>query len=128
MFGLLPPSSSVTRFRFDSAAAFMMSWPVVVSPVKAILSTSRWPVSAAPAVGPKPGTTLTTPSGKPRFLRERRDSQRRQRRLLGRFEHAGAPGGQGRGPLPGLHQHREVPRNDLANHADRLVLRVAEIL
>ena len=43
----------------------MMIWPVRPSPVKAILSTSMWPLRAAPAVGPKPGTTLITPSGKP---------------------------------------------------------------
>ena len=35
------------------------------SPVKAILSTSGCCASAAPAVGPNPGTTLNTPSGSP---------------------------------------------------------------
>lgn len=39
-----------------------------VDPVKAILSTSGWCVSAAPAVGPYPGTTLTTPGGNPASL------------------------------------------------------------
>ena len=34
-------------------------------PVNASLSTSGWRQMAAPAVGPKPGSTLTTPSGKP---------------------------------------------------------------
>jgi hypothetical protein len=36
-----------------------------VEPVKATLSTSICPASAAPAVSPNPGTTLTTPSGTP---------------------------------------------------------------
>ena len=52
MFGLLPPSSSVTRFKFDSAAAFMIRWPTSVDPVNATLSTSMCRASAAPAVGP----------------------------------------------------------------------------
>ena len=38
MFGLLPPSSRVTFFTLP-AASRMISWPVVVSPVKATLPT-----------------------------------------------------------------------------------------
>ena len=34
-------------------------------PVKATLSTMGWLAIAAPAVGPYPGTMLTTPAGKP---------------------------------------------------------------
>ena len=41
------------------------SVPTSVEPVNAILSTSGCEESAAPAVGPKPGTTLRTPAGKP---------------------------------------------------------------
>lgn len=36
-----------------------------MDPVKAILSTWGWLVRAAPAVGPYPGMTFTTPGGKP---------------------------------------------------------------
>lgn len=36
--------------------------------MNAILSTSGWWVKAAPAVGPYPGTTFTTPGGKPASL------------------------------------------------------------
>ena len=64
MFGLLPPSSSVSFFRFP-AAAWTISLPTSVDPVNATLSTSLCAASAAPAVSPKPGTTLTTPSGTP---------------------------------------------------------------
>ena len=39
-----------------------------VDPVNAILSTSMCSERAAPAVGPYPGTTLTTPIGKPAYL------------------------------------------------------------
>ena len=42
-----------------------MSFPTSVEPVKATLSTSGCAASAAPAVSPNPGTTLTTPSGNP---------------------------------------------------------------
>ncbi len=43
----------------------MMSCPVVVSPVNAIPETPGCATSAAPAVGPNPGTTFSTPGGRP---------------------------------------------------------------
>lgn len=39
-----------------------------MEPVKATLSISLWCEIAAPTEGPKPGTTLTTPGGKPASL------------------------------------------------------------
>src|ERR1035437_10004888 len=62
--GDLPPSSRETFFKLP-AAACKISLPTSVDPVKAILSTSGCDASAAPAVSPSPGTTSTTPSGKP---------------------------------------------------------------
>ena len=62
--GDLPPSSSDTRF-MSSTAARPISLPTSVEPVKAILSTPGCATSAAPAVSPRPVTTLTTPGGKP---------------------------------------------------------------
>ena len=64
MFGLLPPSSSETFFTLPEASR-MISWPVVVSPVKATLPTPGWAASAAPAEPPGPVTTLRTPGGMP---------------------------------------------------------------
>ena len=64
MFGLLPPSSSETFFRFPVAAC-TISLPTSVEPVNATLSTSSWAARAAPAVSPKPVITFTTPSGIP---------------------------------------------------------------
>src|SRR5215218_1047669 len=64
MFGLLPPSSSVTRFS-GSPASRMISAPVLVEPVNATLSTPGWRTRYAPVDGPSPGTMLTTPSGNP---------------------------------------------------------------
>jgi len=65
MLGLFPPSSRVSFFRLLAPAAATISLPTSVDPVKATLSTSLCAASAAPAVSPKPGTTLTTPSGTP---------------------------------------------------------------
>ena len=67
MLGLLPPSSRVTLFRLDAASAWMI-FPTSVEPVKATLSTLGWREMAAPAVGPYPGTMLTTPAGNPASL------------------------------------------------------------
>src|ERR1700753_3220825 len=64
MSGDLPPSSSETRFRVP-AEARTIDWPVTCDPVNATLSTPGCDASAAPAVSPNPGTTLTTPAGTP---------------------------------------------------------------
>ena len=42
-----------------------MARPGSVPPVKTTFLTSGCSVSAAPAVGPRPGTTLSTPAGMP---------------------------------------------------------------
>ena len=62
MFGLLPPSSKVTGMMF-SLAYCMISLPVVVSPVKAILAMRLLEASGLPASRPNPFTTFRTPSG-----------------------------------------------------------------
>ena len=63
MFGLLPPSSSVTRLSARPHLA-PISRPTAVEPVNATLSTPGCSTSAAP-VSPSPVSTLSTPSGKP---------------------------------------------------------------
>ena len=60
--GDLPPSSTDERFSVGAPAA-ITSPPVVVSPVKLIRSTPGCAESGAPAVSPKPCTTLNTPWG-----------------------------------------------------------------
>ena len=62
--GDLPPSSSVQPMWFRAAAVWMS---VLTSglPVKEMKSMPGWEERAAPASSPKPGTTLTAPSGKP---------------------------------------------------------------
>src|ERR1700759_2964665 len=68
IFGLLPPNSSVTFFKLELAAAFMIWRPTTVDPVKATLSISICEEMAAPATLPKPDRTLMTPGGKPASL------------------------------------------------------------
>src|SRR5690606_40978400 len=51
-------------------------------------------------------------------LGEERD---RQRRLLGGLQYHAVAGSQRRSQFPGSHQAREVPRDDLPDHAQRLV-------
>src|SRR3546814_14032110 len=64
MCGAFPPSSKVQRVSV-SAPVFRIVFAVAPSPVKLILATSGCTTSRAPATGPSPGTTLTTPGGKP---------------------------------------------------------------
>src|SRR5580765_7073161 len=64
MCGFLPPHSNEHRLRL-TAADCMIFWAVRCSPVNEIFWTFGWAVSAAPAIWPYPGTTLTTPGGKP---------------------------------------------------------------
>ena len=119
MFGLLPPSSRVTGIRFCDAYC-MISRPVVVSPVNAILAIRLLDASGLPASTPNPLTTLSTPAGSRSPMSDIR-YRIEAGRLLGRLEHHRVTGGQCRGQFPGGHQDREVPRNDLPDHAQRLV-------
>jgi hypothetical protein len=50
--GDFPPSSSVTFFRLDAAAAFMTDLPTIVLPVKATFSMCICSAIAAPTVRP----------------------------------------------------------------------------
>ena len=94
--------------------------------MKVILSTSGCSTSAAPAVLPKPGTTLSTPAGNPGLERQLADPQRGERRELGRLQHHGASAGQRRRDFPHADHQREIPGNDGADHAYRFAHRVGE--
>ena len=77
-------------------------------------------------VRPVAGHDVDHAVGEARLLGQVGQPQRGQRRLFGRLEHQRAAGGQRRGPLPGDHQHGEVPGNDLPGHPHRLAAGVAE--
>ena len=119
MLGDLPPSSSVTGMMFSEAYC-MIRRPVVVSPVKATLAMRLFCASGLPASTPKPLTTLSTPGGR-RSPMMSISTMIAHRRLLGRLQHDAVAGGERRRELPGRHQQREVPGDDLADHAQRLV-------
>ena len=97
----------------------MISRPVTVSPVKAILAMRLLEASALPISAPGPLTTFSTPGGttSPMTSAELED---RPRRRAGRLDHRAVAGGQRRGDLPRRHQQREVERDDLADDAERL--------
>ncbi len=62
--GDFPPNSSETCAKFS--AEFLTTWRAVSGPpVKLILSTNGWLVSARPHGSPRPEITLKTPGGKP---------------------------------------------------------------
>ena len=124
-FGLLPPSSNVTRFNV-SAAAFWMILAVSTWPVKAILSTSGCAHQGRAGGLAQAVDDVDHPGREARLAGELGDAQGRQRRLLGRLHHDRVAARQRRAPLPGQHQEREVPGDDLADHADRLAQRVRE--
>ncbi len=90
-----------------------ISLPTSVEPVNASLSTPSCSTSAWPIAGP-PGITLTTPGREVALGDDLGQRQRRQRRRLGGLEHDGVAGRERRSELPGGHQQREVPRDDLA--------------
>src|SRR5262249_17421473 len=77
--------------------------------------------------GPKSGDDIDHAVGDARFLCKLGDAQGGERRLLRRFQNNGAAGRQGRAPFPGLHEQREVPRNDLPDYANGFVACVTEI-
>ncbi len=66
--------------------------------------------------------TLTTPGGKSGLGHDLGEEQGAQAGVGGGLEHHGIAHGDGRGDLPGQHQQREVPGDDLPDHADRLVV------
>ena len=113
----LPPSSSVRRVPVP-ATARRMALPTSVEPVKATLSTPGWAARAAP-VGPAPVTTLTTPGRQLGLGDQLGQQEGRERRGLGGLQHDRVAAGERRGDLPGGHQQREVPGDDLPHHAER---------
>ena len=63
---------------------------------------------------------LTTPGGRPDLDADRGEGERGQRREFRRLQHHRIAGRERRRDLPGEHQQREIPRDDLPAHADGL--------
>ena len=60
-------------------------------------------------------------AGGEHLVEELAELEERKRRRRGGLDHERVARGEGRRDLPGAHQEREVPRNDLADDADGLV-------
>ena len=104
----------------------MISWPVVVSPVKATLPTPGCAAIAAPGRAARPGHDVEHAGRDPRLECQLAEPDRRQRGVAGGLEDRRVPGGQRRRHLPRGHQQREVPGHDQPDHADRLAQRQVE--
>ena len=63
-----------------------------------------------------------------RFQNQFAEAQDGKRCLLGGLQYHRAARSQCRPQFPGGHEQREVPRDDLPDHADRLAQRVSKIL
>src|SRR5438309_31640 len=115
MLGDLPPSSRVTRLSV-SAALFTMIFPTAALPVKAILSTLG---CATMGTGGFAETVddVDHAGRQAGFFEPIGEFQRREGSLLGRLEHAGAACSDSGSQLPGGHEQRIVPGNDLSRDA-----------
>ena len=119
MFGLFPPSSSVTFLMFEVAACMILR-PVAVPPVKAILSTSMLSASVCPTVGPGPRTSCALPGGKPAFSINANNLIADSGVGLGGLQDAAIARGKAGSEFPCRHQQRIIPRDNLPAHSDRL--------
>ena len=116
MNGDLPPSSSERRLPLP-AVAWRMMRPDLGRAGEGDLVDAGVLDERSP-VAPSPVTMLTTPGGRPIALPDLGEGKRGQRGELGRLEHHGVAHRQRRRDLPGQHQQREVPGDDLPDDAD----------
>ena len=124
MFGLLPPSSSVTRFSGSPALGGDLAADHGRAGERDLRDAGV--VHQGGAGLAVAGEHVQRALRQPGLERELAEAQRGQRRLLGRLQDDRAAGRERRRDLPGRHQQREVPRDDLAADADGLAQRVAE--
>ena len=122
MLGLLPPSSSEIFFTL-AAARRMISWPVVVSPVKATLPMPGCAAMRGAGRAAGTGDHVDDTRREAGLQRQLAQAQRRQWRVRRGLEDAGVAGRQRRPELPRGHVDGEVPGHDQPHHADRLAQR-----
>ena len=104
----------------------MIRWPTSVEPVKATLSTSIWLAMAAPAVGPNPGSMLTTPSGNPASTINSPMRSATEGVCSAGFITTVFPVASAGASFHASISIGKVPGDDLSHHADRLMPGVAE--
>ena len=100
------------------ASSRWIAFPTSVEPVNATLSIPSARTRWAP-VEPSPVTMLTTPGWHLRLAADVGEQQRRERGRLGRLQHDRVPARERGRDLPGEHEEREVPGDDLRRNAER---------
>jgi ParB family chromosome partitioning protein len=105
-----------------SDAYCMMSRPVVVSPVNAISRIRGQRLAGLQAES----VDDVEHAGRQQVLHQFREHQQRHRRLFRRLDHDRVARRQCRREFPSRHQNRKIPRNDLADDAERLMVMVGD--
>ena len=123
--GLLPPSSKVTSLEGVGGGLLDDLGRVDVPGEGDLVDVGMRHEGRAGGLA-HPVEDVDDPGREARLAGQLGHAQGRQRRLLGRLHHDRVAAGQGGAPLPGQHQEREVPGDDLADHADRLTQGVRE--
>ena len=118
MNGDLPPSSSESFLPVPAVALRMMR-PTSVEPVNATLSTSSCSTIAAP-VRAVAGDDVDDARRQAGLDADFGEGERGERREFGGLQHHRIAAGERRRDLPGEHQQRKVPRDDLTADAHRL--------
>lgn len=141
--GDLPPSSRVTFFRLEAAAAWATFFPVATEPVKEILPILMFRASRSPVL-PSPEITFTRPAGNPasfmssatfktycesavshhtgKKLRESFEMCTYSKRcLLTRLDNDRISSHERRRNLHGKHDQRNIPGDDGSYHTIRLL-------
>ena len=113
MFGLLPPSSSVTFFRLPAGRLHDQLADLGRAGERDLVHVRVRGQRGAGGLA-EAGDDVDHAVGDAGLGDQLGQPQRGQRRLLGGLEHHGAAGRQRRAELPRRHQQREVPRDDLA--------------
>ena len=103
-----------------------MRRPAAVEPVNVILSTPG-SVTSSSDTSRSAVTTLSTPGGRPISSADLGEHVALARRLRRRLQHDGAAGEQRGADLVADQRDRRVPRDDRADHADRLAHEQAEL-
>ncbi len=119
MFGDLPPSSSVTRFTFSAAARRIDFSNAAASGEGDLIDLGVTHNRRARAFA-EAGDDVHDPRRKSNFFEPVGYFQDCERCLFCGLEHASASRGKRRGKLPGSHQQRIIPGDDLPRDSDRL--------
>ena len=125
MFGLLPPSSSVTRLIPSAADPHDLGARRGRARERDLVD-ARMPDEVSADDLPRALDDVDHAGGKPTSAGELGETQRGERRRGVGLQHDRAAGSERGRELPRRHRQRVVPRHDLPRNADRLLQRVEE--